>query len=171
MEMLQVLNSRDTRMRLEVTCFYHLVLQRLNHLSMAHHTLWPSESMHTTQLTLQTYTCFAKPTRVHSQQQRYLSRGSNREVNNARHRLRRTIRTSARFRLYLSSQVQIGGSTQFTTSQSFQTNRLIVYLNGLYQGPPGGSEINVLDNVTFTIATTVQQGESIMVIYSPSIKT
>ena len=71
----------------------------------------------------------------------------------------------------LSSQVQIGGSTQFTTSQSFQTNRLIVYLNGLYQGPPGGSEINVLDNVTFTIATTVQQGESIMVIYSPSIKT
>ena len=98
--MLQVLNSKDTRMRLEVTCFYHLVLQRLNHLSMAHHTLWPSESMHTTQLTLQTYTCFAKPTRVHSQQQRYLSRGSNREVNNARHRLRRTIRTSARFRLY-----------------------------------------------------------------------
>jgi len=71
----------------------------------------------------------------------------------------------------LSSQIQVGGTTRFTTTQSFQSTRLIVYLNGLYQGPPGGSEINVIDNETFTIATTVQQGESITVIYSPSIKT
>jgi len=71
----------------------------------------------------------------------------------------------------LSSQIQSGGSTQFTTSQTFQSTRLVVYRNGLYQGPPNGSEINVIDNETFTIATTVQQGESITVIYSPLLKT
>jgi hypothetical protein len=71
----------------------------------------------------------------------------------------------------LSAQIQSGGSTQFTTSTTFQSTRLIVYRNGLYQGPPGGSEITLLNNETFTIATTVQQGESIMVIYSPLIKT
>ena len=71
----------------------------------------------------------------------------------------------------LSAQIQPGGTTQFTTSQSFQSTRLVVYYNGLYQGPPGGSEINVIDNETFTIATTVQQGETIMVIYSPLLKT
>ena len=71
----------------------------------------------------------------------------------------------------LSSQIQSGGSTQFTTSQTLQSERLVVYRNGLYQGPPNGSEINVVDNETFTIATTVQQGESITVIYSPLSKT
>jgi hypothetical protein len=71
----------------------------------------------------------------------------------------------------LSAQIQSGGTTQYTTSEAFQPTRLIVYRNGLYQGPPGGSEINVIDNETFTIATTVQQGETIMVIYSPLLKT
>ena len=71
----------------------------------------------------------------------------------------------------LSSQIPASGTVQYTTSQEFQSTRLIVYRNGLYQGPPGGSEINVIDNETFTIATTVQQGESITVIYSPLLKT
>ena len=71
----------------------------------------------------------------------------------------------------LSAQIPASGTVQYTTSQAFQPTRLIVYRNGLYQGPPGGSEINVIDNETFTIATTVQQGETIMVIYSPLLKT
>ena len=71
----------------------------------------------------------------------------------------------------LSAQIPASGTVQYTTSQAFQPTRLVVYRNGLYQGPPGGSEINVIDNETFTIATTVQQGESITVIYSPLNKT
>ena len=70
----------------------------------------------------------------------------------------------------LSSQVQIGGTTIFTTSQSFQSTRLLVYRNGLYQGVPGGSEINVLTNESFSFATTMLVGENITVIYSPQIK-
>ena len=70
----------------------------------------------------------------------------------------------------LSSQVQIGGTSTFTTSQSFQPTRLLVYRNGLYQGVPGGSEINVLTDETFSFTIVVAVGENITVVYSPQIK-
>ena len=71
----------------------------------------------------------------------------------------------------LSSQIQEGGTTSFTVSQEFQETRLLVFRNGLFQGPPGGTEITVTSLTTFTIASTPQLGESITVIYSPSTKT
>ena len=68
---------------------------------------------------------------------------------------------------------QIDGSTStFTTSQQFQETRICVFRNGLYQGPPNGSEITVTSLTTFTISSPLMQpGESLTVIYSPFLKT
>tara|TARA_R110000737_G_scaffold191190_1_gene212643 strand:+ start:292 stop:576 length:285 start_codon:yes stop_codon:yes gene_type:complete len=71
----------------------------------------------------------------------------------------------------LSSQIPVGGTTTFTTSVAFQPTRLLVYRNGLFQGPPGGSEINVLTNETFSFTIVVAVGENVSVVYSPQIKT
>ena len=66
---------------------------------------------------------------------------------------------------------QINGSNQtFTVSQEFQSTRIFVFLNGLFQGPADGSEITVNTTTTFTISTVPLTGDSITVIYSPFIK-
>tara|TARA_R100001509_G_scaffold150887_1_gene110085 strand:+ start:661 stop:945 length:285 start_codon:yes stop_codon:yes gene_type:complete len=67
----------------------------------------------------------------------------------------------------LSSQIQSGGSTIFTVQEDFVSHQLFVYLNGLFQGPPNGTEITVQSLSTFSIATMVLPGDSITVIYSP----
>jgi hypothetical protein len=67
---------------------------------------------------------------------------------------------------------QIDGSTaQFTVSKQFQSSRIYVFLNGLFQGPPEGSEITVDSTTQFTIATVPQVGDKLSVIFSPEIKT
>jgi hypothetical protein len=68
----------------------------------------------------------------------------------------------------LSSQVP--GDT-FTVQEEFQAERLLVYLNGLFQGPPNGTEITVTSTTTFTIATSTLLGDNLTVIYSPLNKT
>jgi hypothetical protein len=67
----------------------------------------------------------------------------------------------------LSSQIQEGGTTTFTVNEEFQSERLLVYLNGLFQGPPNGSEITINTTTTFTIATSVLLGDNLTVVYSP----
>jgi len=52
------------------------------------------------------------------------------------------------------------------TSQ-IQSERLLVYLNGLFQGPPNGSEITIITSTTFSIATLVLLGDKLTVVYSP----
>ena len=71
----------------------------------------------------------------------------------------------------LSSQIPVGGTTTFTTSVAFQPTRLLVYRNGLFQGPPGGSEISVLTDESFSFTIAMMVGENITVVYSPQIKT
>ena len=66
----------------------------------------------------------------------------------------------------LSSQID-GSRTVFTISQEYQSNRIFVFLNGLYQGPAGGTEISATTTLTFTIATVPLTGDSLTVIYSP----
>ena len=70
----------------------------------------------------------------------------------------------------LSNQID-GTRVLFTTSAEFQDIRLFVFLNGLFQGPAGGSDIQVNSTTTFTISMTPLTGDSITVIYSPQIKT
>lgn len=70
----------------------------------------------------------------------------------------------------LSAQID-GLETQFTVSEQFQSQRIFVFLNGLFQGPPNGSEITVDNSIQFTISTTPQVGDNLAVIYSPLIKT
>ena len=66
---------------------------------------------------------------------------------------------------------QIGSNNQvFTVSTPFQEIRIFVFLNGLYQGPPGGSEITINSTTTFTIATVPQTGDNLSVIFSPLVK-
>lgn len=66
---------------------------------------------------------------------------------------------------------QIGANNQvFTVSKPFQEIRIFVFLNGLYQGPPGGSEITINSTTTFTIATVPQTGDNLSVIFSPLVK-
>jgi|TARA_R100001086_G_scaffold243319_1_gene172020 hypothetical protein len=66
---------------------------------------------------------------------------------------------------------QIGGDNQtFTVSKPFQEIRIFVFLNGLFQGPPGGSEITINSTTTFTIATVPQTGDNLSVIFSPLVK-
>jgi len=66
---------------------------------------------------------------------------------------------------------QIGSNNQiFTVSKPFQEIRIFVFLNGLYQGPPGGSEITINSTTTFTIATVPQTGDNLSVIFSPLVK-
>lgn len=67
----------------------------------------------------------------------------------------------------LSDQIEVGGTTSFEVEQDFVDYQLFVYLNGLFQGPPNGSEITVTSLSTFSIATMVLPGDSITVIYSP----
>jgi|TARA_R100000231_G_scaffold6976_3_gene9998 hypothetical protein len=69
----------------------------------------------------------------------------------------------------LSSQID-GSKTQFTVQEQFQEIRIFVFLNGLFQGPAGGSEITVNSTTTFTIATVPLSGDSLTVMYSPEIK-
>jgi len=69
----------------------------------------------------------------------------------------------------LSNQIN-GVRVSFTVSEEFQDVRLFVYLNGLFQGPPGGSDITVTSNTTFEISMTPLTGDSLTVIYSPIIK-
>jgi len=67
---------------------------------------------------------------------------------------------------------QIDGVTQtFTLTKEFQDVRLFVFLNGLFQGPPNGTEITTVSTTTFTISTTPLVGDNLSVIYSPLIKT
>jgi|TARA_R100000149_G_scaffold40919_1_gene15871 hypothetical protein len=70
----------------------------------------------------------------------------------------------------LTSQID-GSKVQFTVSEQFQGERLFVFLNGLFQGPSGGTEITVNNATQFTIATTPLTGDNLAVIYSPTIKT
>jgi len=67
----------------------------------------------------------------------------------------------------LTSQIQEGGTTTFTVNEEFQSERLLVYLNGLFQGPPNGSEITIITSTTFSIATLVLLGDKLTVVYSP----
>ena len=71
----------------------------------------------------------------------------------------------------LSGQIGGSGTTTFTVQEEFQSERLLVYLNGLFQGAPNGSEITVTSTTTFVIATSVLLGDNITVIYSPLNKT
>ena len=71
----------------------------------------------------------------------------------------------------LSSQISGGGTTSFTVQEEFQAERLLVYLNGLFQGVPSGGEITITSTTTFTIATSMLLGDNITVIYSPLNKT
>ncbi len=67
---------------------------------------------------------------------------------------------------------QIDGSKQvFTLAKEYQSERLFVFLNGLFQGPPGGTEISTTTTTTFTISTVPLEGDNLSVIYSPLIKT
>ena len=70
----------------------------------------------------------------------------------------------------LSSQIN-GVKVQFTVGREFQATRLFVFLNGLFQGPPNGTEITVNSTTTFTISMTPLTGDSLTVIYSPLNKT
>jgi hypothetical protein len=70
----------------------------------------------------------------------------------------------------LSSQIN-GSRTTFTISEQFVDTQLFVFLNGLFQGPPNGSEITVNTSTTFTISMTPLPGDSLTVVYSPLIKT
>jgi len=70
----------------------------------------------------------------------------------------------------LSSQIN-GVTTQFTVSVQFQDVRLFVFLNGLFQGPPNGTDITIDSTTQFTISTLPLVGDSLTVIYSPLIKT
>ena len=70
----------------------------------------------------------------------------------------------------LSSQID-GSQTTFTVSKEFQDVRVFVFLNGLFQGPPNGTEITIQTTTTFTISTTPLVGDNLSVIYSPLIKT
>lgn len=69
----------------------------------------------------------------------------------------------------LSSQID-GSTNSFTVQEQFQSTRIFVFLNGLFQGPPGGSFITVTSSTTFTISEVPQTGDNISVIYSPEIK-
>jgi len=67
---------------------------------------------------------------------------------------------------------QINGTLQvFTLSKEYQSERLFVFLNGLFQGPPDGTEITTNTTTTFTISTVPLVGDNLSVIYSPLIKT
>jgi|TARA_R110000796_G_scaffold245079_1_gene368926 hypothetical protein len=59
------------------------------------------------------------------------------------------------------------GTSLFTVQEDFVSAQLFVYLNGLFQGPSGGTEISVQSLSTFTIATMVLPGDSLTVIFSP----
>lgn len=61
--------------------------------------------------------------------------------------------------------------TTFTVQKEFVSEQLLVFLNGLFQGPAGGGEITVTSTTTFTIATSVGLSDNITVIYSPLNKT
>jgi hypothetical protein len=69
----------------------------------------------------------------------------------------------------LTSQIN-GSATQFTISEQFIATQVFVFLNGLFQGPPNGSEITINSSTQFTIATTPLTGDKLAVIYSPLIK-
>tara|TARA_R100001591_G_scaffold31739_1_gene42686 strand:- start:6043 stop:6324 length:282 start_codon:yes stop_codon:yes gene_type:complete len=69
----------------------------------------------------------------------------------------------------LSSQIGANNQT-FTVSKPFQEIRIFVFLNGLFQGPAGGSEITINSTTTFTIATVPQTGDNLSVIFSPLVK-
>jgi len=69
----------------------------------------------------------------------------------------------------LSSQID-GIKNQFTVQESFQEIRIFVFLNGLFQGPAGGSFITVTGGQTFTISEVPVSGDNLSVMYSPEIK-
>lgn len=66
----------------------------------------------------------------------------------------------------LTSQVD-GITSTFSTSEAFQSVRLFVFLNGLFQGPPNGTEVTINSTISFTLSTTPQVGDILTVIYSP----
>ena len=70
----------------------------------------------------------------------------------------------------LSSQIN-GVISTFTVQESFQSIRIFVFLNGLFQGPAGGTFIQINSSTTFTISEVPQTGDNLSVIYSPAIKT
>ncbi len=70
----------------------------------------------------------------------------------------------------LSSQID-NSKVQFIVSEEFQSNRLFVFLNGLFQGPPNGTDITIISTTSFSISMTPLTGDSLTVIYSPLNKT
>ena len=70
----------------------------------------------------------------------------------------------------LTSQIN-GSRTTFTVQEEFIADRIFVFLNGLFQGPAGGTEITVNSATTFTIATRPELGDNLAIIYSPFNKT
>ena len=86
-------------MPMATTCYYQQVLARWSHQSMAQTILWSSELMPITRRKHRVSTYSVRQTLVHSQHQKFLLLGSNKEVNNARDHLRRTIRTDTRLGL------------------------------------------------------------------------
>jgi len=71
--------------------------------------------------------------------------------------------------LDLTSQVD-GVTSTFVTTVAFQTNRIFVFWNGLFQGPPGGIEVTVNSNYSFSLSTAPLVGDKIFIIYSPLYK-
>ena len=69
----------------------------------------------------------------------------------------------------LTSQIN-GVTATFTVQESFQSIRIFVFLNGLFQGPAGGTFITVNSSTKFTISEVPQTGDNLAVIYSPEIK-
>ena len=92
-------DQKDIQIAQGTISSYHQVLVRWNHQSMAHRILWSSGSMPITRRKHRVSTSSVKRIRERSQLLKSSSLGTNREVNNARDHLRRTIRTDTRLRL------------------------------------------------------------------------
>ena len=91
--------SKDIQIAQGTTYSYHQVLVRWNHQWMAHRILLSLGSMPITRRKHRVSTSSVKRIRERSQLLKSSSLGTNREVNNARDHLRRTIRTDTRLGL------------------------------------------------------------------------
>ena len=107
--------SKDIQIAQGTTYSYHQVLVRWNHQWMAHRILWSSGSMPITRRKHQVSTSSVKRIRERSQLLKSSSLGTNREVNNARDHLRRTIRTDTRFGLYTRRSVSTDTGKWYST--------------------------------------------------------
>lgn len=106
---------KDIQMTEATICYYQQVLARWSHQSMAQIILWSLESMPITRLKHQVSTYSARQTLEHSQLQKFLLLGSNREVTDARDHLRWTVRTSTRVRLCTRRSVFADTSKWYST--------------------------------------------------------